>query len=266
MDGADDPDGGSPIGRHDNSFTRSSFRQRRGERTAGASPSKVPSTGACDHVGWRLERPFGRGSGEPEGRWIRRPNLRPPATNRCARFALRGTIVSARCLEVGARLKFSVCTGLLRRLRAQTLAEGPVVCGHGIGARRRVHCPGSSRQPGRDAAGGRRDSVRPDGRPPRCSCAISLGPRQIFCRVWDRWRAIRLCRTHETEVVVEETGRVLVFSVPEAARLLGISRTHAYGLVARGELVHVRLGRRIVVPRHAIDALLQTPPDGPAAA
>jgi excisionase family DNA binding protein len=82
----------------------------------------------------------------------------------------------------------------------------------------------------------------------------------------DRWRAIRLYRTHETEVVVEETGRVLVFSVPEAARLLGISRTHAYGLVARGELVHVRLGRRIVVPRHAIDALLQTPPDGPAAA
>jgi excisionase family DNA binding protein len=96
--------------------------------------------------------------------------------------------------------------------------------------------------------------------------AISLGPRQIFCRVCDRWRAIRLYRTHETEVVVEETGRVLVFSVPEAARLLGISRTHAYGLVARGELVHVRLGRRIVVPRHALDALLRTPPDGPASA
>jgi len=48
--------------------------------------------------------------------------------------------------------------------------------------------------------------------------------------------------------------------------LLGISRTHAYGLVARGELVHVRLGRRIVVPRHAIDALLQTPPERPEAA
>ena len=66
--------------------------------------------------------------------------------------------------------------------------------------------------------------------------------------------------------MVETTGRVLVFSVPEAARLLGISRTHAYGLVARGELVHVRLGRRIVVPRHAIDTLLETPADGPAVA
>ncbi len=51
----------------------------------------------------------------------------------------------------------------------------------------------------------------------------------------------------------------LVFTVVETAELLGISRTHAYDLVARGELVHVRLGRRIVVPRHAIDALLGTP-------
>ena len=51
----------------------------------------------------------------------------------------------------------------------------------------------------------------------------------------------------------------LVVSVPEAARLLGISRTHAYELVARGELAHVRLGRRIVVPKHAIDTLLSGP-------
>jgi excisionase family DNA binding protein len=51
----------------------------------------------------------------------------------------------------------------------------------------------------------------------------------------------------------------LVVSVPEAARLLGISRTHAYELVTRGELTHVRLGRRIVVPKHAIDALLGVP-------
>ena len=48
----------------------------------------------------------------------------------------------------------------------------------------------------------------------------------------------------------------LVVSVPEAARLLGISRTHAYALVSRGELTHLRLGRRIVVPKRAIDAML----------
>jgi excisionase family DNA binding protein len=48
----------------------------------------------------------------------------------------------------------------------------------------------------------------------------------------------------------------LVWTVEEAGRLLGISRAHAYELVARGELPHLRLGRRVVVPKHAIEALL----------
>ncbi len=47
-----------------------------------------------------------------------------------------------------------------------------------------------------------------------------------------------------------------VWTVEEAARLLGISRAHAYDLVARGELPHLRLGRRLVVPKHAIEVLL----------
>jgi excisionase family DNA binding protein len=59
--------------------------------------------------------------------------------------------------------------------------------------------------------------------------------------------------------------KALVVTVPEAARLLGISRTHAYELVTRGELAHVRLGRRIVVPKHAIDALLGLVPELPTA-
>ena len=48
----------------------------------------------------------------------------------------------------------------------------------------------------------------------------------------------------------------LVWSVEEAGQLLGISRAHAYELVARGELPHLRLGRRVVVPKHAIEVLL----------
>lgn len=48
----------------------------------------------------------------------------------------------------------------------------------------------------------------------------------------------------------------LVWSVEEAGRLLGISRAHAYELVARGDLPHLRLGRRLVIPKHAISALL----------
>jgi excisionase family DNA binding protein len=48
----------------------------------------------------------------------------------------------------------------------------------------------------------------------------------------------------------------LVWTVEEAGRMLGISRAHAYELVARGELPHLRLGRRVVVPKHAIELLL----------
>ena len=49
-----------------------------------------------------------------------------------------------------------------------------------------------------------------------------------------------------------------VWTVGEAALVLGISRAHAYELVARGELPHLLLGRRIVIPCHALEVLLTT--------
>jgi len=48
----------------------------------------------------------------------------------------------------------------------------------------------------------------------------------------------------------------LVFTVPEVAVLLGVSRAFAYELVARKELPALRLGRRLVVPRAALNGLL----------
>ena len=48
----------------------------------------------------------------------------------------------------------------------------------------------------------------------------------------------------------------LVYSVAEAGALLGISRAFAYELVARGELPVIRLGRRCLVPKKALRALL----------
>ena len=53
-----------------------------------------------------------------------------------------------------------------------------------------------------------------------------------------------------------ENGERLVWTVAEAGRMLGISRAHAYELVARGELPHLRLGRRVVVPKQALEVLL----------
>jgi excisionase family DNA binding protein len=49
----------------------------------------------------------------------------------------------------------------------------------------------------------------------------------------------------------------LVYSVAEAGALLGISRAFAYELVARGELPVIRLGRRRLVPKVALLALVE---------
>jgi len=46
-------------------------------------------------------------------------------------------------------------------------------------------------------------------------------------------------------------------SVDEAALVLGISRGSAYEAVKRGELPAIRLGKRIVVPRAALERLLE---------
>ncbi|MGO9179274.1 MAG: helix-turn-helix domain-containing protein [Candidatus Limnocylindrales bacterium] len=54
----------------------------------------------------------------------------------------------------------------------------------------------------------------------------------------------------------------LVLSVEEAATLLGIGRNAAYSLVANRTLPSIRLGRRIVVARQAIEDLLANAPHG----
>jgi excisionase family DNA binding protein len=51
----------------------------------------------------------------------------------------------------------------------------------------------------------------------------------------------------------------LTLSVEEARRHLDISRGLAYVLVNRGDIPSVHLGRRIVVPRRALERLLEMP-------
>jgi excisionase family DNA binding protein len=56
---------------------------------------------------------------------------------------------------------------------------------------------------------------------------------------------------------VEKLG----LTVPEAGELLGICRGTAYKLARDGVLPALRLGRRLVVPRRALDRLLERPQD-----
>ena len=55
------------------------------------------------------------------------------------------------------------------------------------------------------------------------------------------------------------TGDRLTMTVEEAGAVLGISRSLAYELVRRGELPSLRLGRRVVVPARALEALVDNP-------
>jgi excisionase family DNA binding protein len=45
-------------------------------------------------------------------------------------------------------------------------------------------------------------------------------------------------------------------TVSEAAEALGIGRSAAYGLIKRGELAAIKLGRRTLIPTHQLWLLL----------
>lgn len=45
-------------------------------------------------------------------------------------------------------------------------------------------------------------------------------------------------------------------TVEEAAQILGIGRNSAYEAVRRGELPAIRIGRRFVIPKAALERLL----------
>ena len=55
-----------------------------------------------------------------------------------------------------------------------------------------------------------------------------------------------------------ENSRVerLCMTIPEAARVLGVSRNFGYELARRGEIPVIRFGRRMVVPRAALEKML----------
>ena len=52
------------------------------------------------------------------------------------------------------------------------------------------------------------------------------------------------------------TTNPATMTVAQAATMLGISRSSAYECVRLGAIPSIRLGRRIVIPRRAVDELL----------
>jgi excisionase family DNA binding protein len=55
---------------------------------------------------------------------------------------------------------------------------------------------------------------------------------------------------------MQDDTRTLTLMVEEAARVLGISRALAYEAARNGDIPTIRIGRRLLVPRMALDRLL----------
>ena len=49
----------------------------------------------------------------------------------------------------------------------------------------------------------------------------------------------------------------LCITVPEAAAMLGLSRNFAYELVKQGQLPVIRFGKRLLIPRLALEKMLE---------
>ncbi|MFC2032123.1 helix-turn-helix domain-containing protein [Chloroflexota bacterium] len=52
-------------------------------------------------------------------------------------------------------------------------------------------------------------------------------------------------------------GKRLCITVPEAAEMLSLSRNFAYELVKQGKLPVVKLGKRLLIPRVALENMLE---------
>ena len=61
-----------------------------------------------------------------------------------------------------------------------------------------------------------------------------------------------------------DTKQNVTYSPGDLARLLGIARNGVYSALRSGKIPHIRIGRRFVIPRAAVDAWLASPNGGRA--
>ncbi len=66
--------------------------------------------------------------------------------------------------------------------------------------------------------------------------------------------------THEKGTQVQQAKHdeapPLAYSIDSTAKQLGVSRSHVNALIASGELPHRKTGRRVLVPRSALEEFL----------
>lgn len=55
-----------------------------------------------------------------------------------------------------------------------------------------------------------------------------------------------------------QTSERLTYTVREAADLLGLSKNSAYQACLKGEIPHLKIGKRILIPKARLERLLLT--------
>jgi excisionase family DNA binding protein len=62
--------------------------------------------------------------------------------------------------------------------------------------------------------------------------------------------------TNEPIMVEKPQWARATFNLPEVAQMLGCSRSSVYRWASEGEIPTIRIGRRVLVPREALEQLL----------
>lgn len=68
-----------------------------------------------------------------------------------------------------------------------------------------------------------------------------------------------MLKVNHAEHASRARQRQQTLSVEEAGEVLGISRSSAFQAAANGELPVIRIGKRLLVPRHALEQMLGEP-------
>lgn len=55
---------------------------------------------------------------------------------------------------------------------------------------------------------------------------------------------------------VKTNSQAMTYKIEEAAKLLGLGRNQAYEAARRGEIPCLKIGKRLLVPKAALDKLL----------
>jgi excisionase family DNA binding protein len=71
------------------------------------------------------------------------------------------------------------------------------------------------------------------------------------------WLDFHIERRNVGETIPARPVQRLTLTVGEAAQALGISRAFAYESVAKGEIPCIRIGKRILIPKIALDKMLE---------